>query len=222
MKKSSINQKIYFSIIILILGISSFYFSLTSLNSKASVTEPADVNSLEAAYIRFTLTNGEKVEGESLDSTFEGDTDISLINFILEKPYGIGTQLRREALIIPFYPIELVKELDSSTPSILENYGSGGTFKDVAIFVTASYSGQDLARQVFLIIVLEEASVVSYQIVADGQEPPLESFSLFYKRIYIEYHKRNQDGSLLDTIGWGWDLQMEKTWETDTTKYFDG
>ena len=98
--------------------------------------------------------------------------------------------------------IVLVKELDKSTPKLVESICKGTNFAEVQIHLTTSSEGEK--RIPYMVWTLSNARVTSYSVSGstDGGTVPTESLSINYEEIkwtYDELDKENKSKGAVET-----------------------
>ena len=105
---------------------------------------------------------------------------------------------------VAFSDFSFTKLVDASSPLLLQATASGKRFAD-AILDVVNVGG--MGGSSFLTYTLENVSVTSFS-QSSGGDIPLDSFSLNFDKIRMDYRPQLQDGSLGPAISMSWDLKQ--------------
>ena len=155
-----------------------------------------------AAYIKF-----DGVDGEAQDKDHKGWSDLVSFNQAIHKPMaGANGPTRRRGDVV-LEDVQVVKELDKSSPKIAEAVCKGKVFPKVQIHVTASYT--DSGRQTYYAYELKNVQVTSYDISGHGQseEVPVENFSLNFEEIKVTYTEWDSAGKKKGNVEYTWKVE---------------
>ena len=111
-----------------------------------------------------------------------------------------------------FSDVNFSKLVDSSSPSLFEAVASGQHIADAVLELVKS-GGK--ASEPFLKYTFTDVLITSYQ-VSGGGDIPVDSFSLSYGKIKMEFFPQKPDGSLGSPIVGEWDLQAAAVPEPST------
>ena len=104
-----------------------------------------------------------------------------------------------------FQDISITKVLDKSSPQLFLGTASGKQYATATLKAVAD-TNKD-GKQDYYVIKLTNVLVSSFQQGgASGGDRPIESLSLNFAKIEIEYTPQKADGSLDATVKAGWDL----------------
>ncbi len=114
---------------------------------------------------------------------------------------GAGGRRRSSAT---FEDVELVKQLDKSSPKLIEALAKGTVVEELTILQDTQVSEDLWSRFEFL---LSHAQVTGYEILGSGEKSvPLESVSLDYETINWIYELCNSEGVGQGRVEANWDL----------------
>jgi type VI secretion system secreted protein Hcp len=104
-----------------------------------------------------------------------------------------------------FSDLSFMHELDSSSPVLMKACAMGDHFKDATMISRKAGKGQ----QDYLIIKMKEVFITSIQ-PSGSSEHPMESVSIAFGHIDLEYHAQKADGTLDAAIHFIYDLEKQK------------
>jgi len=130
------------------------------------------------------------VPGESTDEGHRGEIEILSWSWGMDQT-GTGAAAARGGRTC-LTDLALAKGLDKATPAMLASAASGMVIP-TAILVGLRPGGE--RRQEYLRIELRDVIVTSYQTGGSGGSVPVDSFSLNFSRISVEYTEQKPDGS---------------------------
>lgn len=148
------------------------------------------------------------IKGESKDSKHDGWINLVSVSQSLTRPMAAGSSgSTRQRASVRCGDVLVVKELDSSTPKLIEAICDGTVFPKCTIDLCTS-TGQS-GRVPYFMWVLDNVHVTSYSVsgaTSDGNVPT-ENISLNYEKIKWTYDKMGKDGNSQGKI--------EATWQTE-------
>ena len=145
------------------------------------------------------------IPGESKDAKHKDELDVETWSWgetAIAPPSGRGGG---GAGKVDMQAFELTVGMSKASPPLMLACASGKHIKNAVL--TARRGGK--AQSDFLKIQLEEVVVSSYQTAGgDGDENgPLDSISLVFSKIRMEYRETRPDGSLGASVEFGWDVR---------------
>ena len=148
------------------------------------------------------------IPGESLDSKHKGEIDVEAwswgeTNAVPPGAPGGGAGAGK----VQVQDFHFTARISKASPNLLLACASGKHFKSAVL--TARKAGKPQAE--FLTFSLSDVLVSSYQTGgAEGEVVPMDSASLNFSKIQVEYKQQKPDGSLGATIKAGWDVRQNK------------
>ena len=142
------------------------------------------------------------VDGESMDADHKDEIDIISWSWGVMNPSsgmrGSGAGGGRA----DFQEVLCVKEIDKSSPVLLEKTASGKHFNEALL--TARKAGGE-SKVEYLKIKLKKVFVSSYNTGGSADGPiPTETVGLTYKEVKFEYTKQLDDGTAGPSSEFGW------------------
>jgi type VI secretion system secreted protein Hcp len=150
------------------------------------------------------------IKGESAASGHQGEIDLIAVGFNARNgPFtsasssGSGAQTGRTT----FSHLCLIKRLDKASPPMMQSLAEGQHIQSAAITFRKAGGKQEE----YLVIKLTDILVSSFASTGGGGDGSLlETYSLGYGKIELEYKAQKEDGSLEPGISFGWDLKANK------------
>ncbi|MHA2033409.1 MAG: Hcp family type VI secretion system effector [Candidatus Kariarchaeaceae archaeon] len=181
--------------------------SMVSLNNN---TPQANVLDLSAVSSSITLKIGD-IKGTS-DSSHAREEhplmSVAFAGFRDVTPASSGSSQDRSASRPTLTEIAVLKTVDAASPQIFEEMAKGTNFRDVSI----SFWTSDITPVEYIKLELQDVIISSYVFSgSEGEEPPLESFTLNFSKITYIYSEVNTDGSKGDSVTGGWDVVRNET-----------
>ena len=148
----------------------------------------------------------EGVSGESLDAKHKGEIDVQAWSWGETNPVppsapggGAGK--------VQMQDFNFTARTSKASPNLMLACASGKHLKSAVL--TARKAGKPQAE--FLTFSLSDVLVSAYQTGgAEGEVVPMDSVSLNFSKIQVEYKQQNPDGSLGASIKAGWDVKQNK------------
>ncbi len=148
------------------------------------------------------------IKGESVDKEHKDWINLLSVSQGLSRPMRAGSSgSTRQRASVSCGDVIMVKEVDASTPKLIEAICDGTNFPEVKIDLCTS-TGAD-GRVPYFQWTLTNVRVTDYSVsgaTQDGQVPT-ESFSLNYEEIKWTYDKMGKDGSSKGKV--------ESTWKVE-------
>lgn len=144
------------------------------------------------------------IPGESADSKHKGEIDVEAWSWGESNTGGGGPGGGGGAGKVNMQDFSFTAKVSKASPALMLACASGKHHKGAVL--SARKSGKPAAE--FLTFSLSDILVSSYQIGgAEGEVVPMDSFTLNFTKIQVEYKPQKPDGTLGPPIKAGWDLQ---------------
>lgn len=146
------------------------------------------------------------VKGESKDATYKEHINVLSWSWGVSNPVSSargGTGMG--AGKANFQDLSFTHELDASSPVLLKACAMGDHFKEAMLVSRKAGKGQ----QDYLVVKMKEVYITSVQ-PAGSSEHPMESVSIAFGHIDLEYKAQKADGSLDAGIHFIYDLEQQK------------
>jgi type VI secretion system secreted protein Hcp len=146
------------------------------------------------------------IPGESADSKHKDEIDVEAWSWgevNAPHPGSGGTGAGK----VQMQDLNFTARFSKASPNLMLACASGKHLKSAVL--TARREGK--AQAEFLTFSLSDVLVSSYQTAgAAGEVSPVDSVSLNFSKIQIEYKQQKADGSLAGSIKAGWDVKQNK------------
>jgi type VI secretion system secreted protein Hcp len=148
------------------------------------------------------------IPGESPDSKHKGEIEVQAWSWGEANPPPPGAGGTGSAAgKVQIQDLNFTARTSKASPNLLLACASGKHFKSAVL--TARKAGKPQAE--FLTFSLSDVLVSVYQIAgAEGDVVPMDSFSLNFSKIQVEYKEQKADGSLGASTKAGWDVKQSK------------
>ena len=162
-----------------------------------------------AGYIFF-----DGIEGQSTDAEHKNWINLHTISTNISRMVtrgGSGSSRNVQSAI--FDDLICTKELDKSTPKLIEAVASGKTYPSVKLDLVQSL-GDTSKRLPYLQYELKNTIVTNHSFSAtvnDDGTVPLESFSLNFEEIKVTFSQYGKDGAKQGKVEATWKLEEGKT-----------
>lgn len=117
------------------------------------------------------------------------------------------TNQDRTSGVPSFSEITVSRTSDSATPQLLQKLSQGEVLAGDSII---TFVREDKGVLLKLITVTMTDVVVSGVSLSSGGEPPMESISLNFAKIKVEYTKQKEEGGQEGIAPFGWDISLNK------------
>src|SRR5262245_41740755 len=146
------------------------------------------------------------IKGESLDAKHKDEVDMLSWSWGLSnETSGPGPGGGGAAGKPSFKDLQFTHVIDKASPGFMTACATGQHIKDATI--TARKAGH--AQQEYLIIKMNEVVITNVALASTG-DPPIESVTLQFGKIDLEYRPQKQDGSLDTGVHFKFDLKANK------------
>lgn len=142
------------------------------------------------------------VKGESKDHKHEGEIDVLSWSWGVSNPVGPVRGGGMGAGKANFGELSFMHALDKASPNLMAACAQGEHYKEATL--TARKAGK--GAQDYLIVKMKEVFISSIQ-PSGSSEHPMESVSLVFSHVDLEYKPQKEDGSLDAGIHFVYDLK---------------
>jgi len=147
------------------------------------------------------------IQGESTDEKHKDEIELLSWSFGESQTGTAGTS-GGGAGKVEIQPFQFVARTSKASPKLFLACASGQHFKDAML--TAARRKKKGKLEEFVIIKLVDALIASYQIGAEQGTPPVDSFSLNFTKITMQFNAIKEDGSPDAPVKAGWDVKTNK------------
>jgi type VI secretion system secreted protein Hcp len=145
------------------------------------------------------------IKGESTDASHKEWIDLMSVSMSIDRPTG-GTNARRNKGSAHLGDIMITKELDASTPKVIEAICDGRNFGEVQIDLCSSQGGSK--RVPFFTVKMKNVRVSNYSVSGHSVgDSATESMSLNYEEIEWIYDKMGKDGKSTGKVDASWKVE---------------
>jgi type VI secretion system secreted protein Hcp len=146
------------------------------------------------------------IKGESIDDKHKDEIEILSWSWGVENAGPDPAAARPAARKPSFSGLSFMHRLDRASPLLLKACATGQHLKDATI--TRRKSGKD--QQEFLVIKMNDVIITSVQNSDSEGGDAVESVSLAFAKVDVEYRPQKADGSLDAGIHFKYDLKTNK------------
>ena len=147
------------------------------------------------------------IEGESKDSKHKGEIDVLSWSWGESQTGTFGGGGGGGAGKVSMQDFHFTQQINKASPKLILACATGEHIKKAVL--TCRKAGKD--QQEYMIIKFEDLLVSSYNTSGSGGGPvPMDSISLNYAKIEIEYKEQMADGTLGGASKVGYDLKAMK------------
>ena len=145
------------------------------------------------------------IKGESKDSKHAGEIDVLSWSFGLSQTGTMGTGGGGGAGKANFSDVSIMHAVDKASPVLMTKCATGEHIKEGTLISRKAGKGQ----QEYLIIKMNDILITSVQ-PSGSSEHPMESVSMNFSKIALEYKPQKADGSLDAPVIFKYDLKANK------------
>ena len=145
------------------------------------------------------------VKGESKDAAHKDEIDVLSWSWGVSNAVDSRAGAGKGAGKANFQDLNFVHAVDKSSPVLLKACAMGDHFKDATLISRKAGKGQ----QEYLIVKMKEVFISSVQ-PSGSSEHPMESVSITFGHIDLEYKPQKEDGSLDAGVHFVYDLRAQK------------
>jgi len=146
------------------------------------------------------------IKGESLDSKHKDEIEILSWSWGVSRSGALSSGGGGGAGKASFHDLSFTHKIDKASPLLLKACASGQHLKEATITRRKAGKGQ----QEFLVIKMNDVLVTSVADSDDSGGPQLESVSLAFAKVDLEYRPQKADGSLDAGLHFKYDLKASK------------
>jgi type VI secretion system secreted protein Hcp len=148
------------------------------------------------------------IPGESLDAKHKGEIDVVAWSWGESNPVQPGGPGGGGgAGKVQMHDFNFTAATSKASPALMLAGASGKHLKSAVL--TARKAGK--AQAEFLTFSLSDVLVSAYQVGgSEGEVVPMDSVSLNFSKIQVEYKEQKPDGSLGASVKAGWDVKQNK------------
>ena len=147
-----------------------------------------------AAFLKF-----EGVDGEATDADHDKWIDVLSIDHSVSRNIDSSLSTRSSGAVT-FSDITVTKELDKSTPKLLEAVATGTVIPNVEFHLTSS-QGTYYAYE------LKNVMITSYLMSGDADDRPTEEVTLNFEQIKMTYTEYDSDGKSKGNVEFSWKVE---------------
>ena len=147
------------------------------------------------------------VPGESSDAKHKGEIQLESFSWGETSPGGAGPGGGGGAGKVQMQDLVVTMIVSKASPKLMLGCATGKHYKEAVL--TARKAGK--TQQEFLVFKFKDVIVTSYQTGGSAQaDVPIDSASLGFSQIQMDYKPQKADGSLDAAVKAGWDLKLNK------------
>jgi type VI secretion system secreted protein Hcp len=144
------------------------------------------------------------IDGESKDSVHTNEIDILSWNWGESNPGSFGQNSGGGTGKVAMQDVTFSIAVCKASPALMKACATGQPVNSAVL--TNRKAGT--SQQEFLVITLTNCVVSSYQAgTSNGADSPIDSFSLNYGQIQVQYNIQQDDGSVVAAPAFGWSLE---------------
>ena len=145
------------------------------------------------------------VKGESKDSKHAGEIDVLSWSWGVSQTGSMSFGGGGGAGKANFSDLSFMHALDKASPVLMTKCSTGEHFKDATLVSRKAGKGQ----QEYLIIKMKEVFITSVQ-PSGSSEHPMESVSMTFSHIDLEYKPQKEDGTLDAGVHFIYDIKKNE------------
>jgi type VI secretion system secreted protein Hcp len=142
------------------------------------------------------------IKGESKDAKHEGEIDVLSWSWGLSQTGNVGSGGGAGAGKANFNDLNFMHALDKASPTLMLKCATGEHIKEAVLTARKAGKGQ----QDYLIIKMKEVFITSVQ-PSGSSEHPLESVSMQFGHVTLDYKPQKADGSLDAAVQFIYDIK---------------
>jgi type VI secretion system secreted protein Hcp len=146
------------------------------------------------------------IKGESLDDKHKDQIEVLSWSWGVSNPAHAPAGGGAGAGRATFHDLSFTHKIDKASPLLLKSCATGQHLKEATITRRKAGKGQ----QDFLVIKMNDVIVTSVIEVDDGSDTQVETVTLGFAKVNVEYKPQKADGSLAAGIQFKYDLQTNK------------
>ena len=146
------------------------------------------------------------IKGESIDDKHKGEIEVLSWSWGVASSGELSHAGGAGAGKATFHDLSFTHKIDKASPVLMQRCATGQHLKDATITRRKSGKGQ----QEFLVIKMSDVIVTSVQQHDEGGKSQVESVTLAFAKVDVEYKPQKADGSLDAGIHFKYDLKASK------------
>src|SRR5262245_46808321 len=146
------------------------------------------------------------IKGESIDDKHKDEIEILSWSWGVANSGAGPTGGGRAAGRATVHDFSFMHRLDKASPLLLQACATGKHLKDATITRRKAGKGQ----QEFLVIKMNDVIVTSVEESDGGDDTPVESVTLAFSKVDVEYRPQKADGSLDAGVHFKYDIKASK------------
>ena len=146
------------------------------------------------------------IKGESVDAKHKDEIEVLSFSWGVANSGSAGSGSGSGAGKATFQDLSIVHGIDKATPELLKACATGLHIKDATITHRKAGKGQ----QEYLIIRLNDVTITAVSHAGAEDQPYLESVSLKFAKVDLEYKPQRLDGTLDEGLHFKFDLKANK------------
>lgn len=177
-----------------------------ALGGSATGVAAAEVNSTRSSNLA-TFLDIDGIEGESRDAAHQDQIDV--LSWSWGMTQSGTTHLGRGggAGKVSVQDLSVTKQVDKATPLLYLHCASGQHVRTATLTVRKAEGDRPID---FLVIDLENIIVTDVESNGSLVEFPVETVSLNFAQVEMEYTPQNPDGTPQESVSFGWDIQKNE------------
>jgi type VI secretion system secreted protein Hcp len=145
------------------------------------------------------------IKGESKDATHKGEIDVLSWSWGVSQTGSMGHGGGGGAGKANFADLSIMHALDKASPVLMTKCATGEHIKEATLVSRKAGKGQ----QEYLIIKMNDILITSVQ-PSGSSEHPMESVSMQFAKIDVEYKPQKEDGALDAGVHFKYDIKANK------------
>ena len=145
------------------------------------------------------------IKGESKDSKHAGEIDVLSWSWGVSQTGTMGAGGGGGAGKVNFNDLSFMHALDKASPVLMKSCATGDHIKEGTLVSRKAGKGQ----QEYLIIKMSDILITSVQ-PSGSSEHPMESVSMQFSKVAMEYKPQKDDGSLDAGVTFNYDIKQNK------------
>jgi type VI secretion system secreted protein Hcp len=146
------------------------------------------------------------IKGESLDDKHKGEIEVLSWSWGVDNPRPHGVGSGAGAGKATFHDLSFTHKIDRASPLLLKGCATGQHLKEATITRRKAGKGQ----QEYLVIKLNDVIVTSVSESDEGGSSGVETVTIAFAKVDVEYRPQKADGSLDAGIHFKYDLKANK------------
>jgi type VI secretion system secreted protein Hcp len=170
-----------------------------------------------AMYVQFQEPS---IDGESMDSQHEKWIEVQSFNWGVAHPIGhqTGTYGSVGAGRADFQDFSFTKLADSASPLLYKACAQATDFSTVVFEIVSDMAGKKLTVMMFVFEDCTISSISPGGSSGDAAGRPMESVSLFYRKITWHFQPVDDTGKVGTAVDRGWNIQQNSEYTNSSVK----